>query len=152
MNIIMWMLSSVAFFAWIFGITLKNPFSTNAKHFGLLIVVHLVLSIAAIELKKRGVVILRHEDSLWLREGIALAVKSYMALVLIVMSSFMIALTGRGAQQMTHFHKTHNAANLHRNPLKFYLRQEPAIAWGYRLFFLVGGVYVLWAIWFRLPF
>lgn len=152
MNIIMWMLSSVAFFAWIFGITLKNPFSTHAKHFGLLIVVHLVLSIAAIELKKRGVVILRHEDSLWLRESIALALKSYMALVLIVMSSFMIALTGKGAQQMTHFHKTYNAANLHRNPLKFYLRQEPAIVWGYRLFFLVGGVYVLWAIWFRLPF
>ncbi|WP_246862594.1 hypothetical protein [Pantoea sp. SO10] len=71
---------------------------------------------------------------------------------MIMMTSFMIALASRGAQQMTHFHKTHNAANLNRNPLKFYLRQEHAIVWVYRLLFLAGGVYILWAIWVRLPF
>lgn len=151
-NTVMWIVSSAAFFAWIFGITLQRPFASNAKHFCILIVVHLALSITAIELKKRGVVMLHQSDSLWLREGVALLLKSYMVLVMIIMVSFVIALTSRGAQQMTHFHKTYNAANLHRNPLKFYLGHQSGVVWCYRLFFLLGGVYILWAIWFRLPF
>ncbi|MEJ5065564.1 hypothetical protein WH279_18995 [Erwinia sp. MYb375] len=152
LNSMMWLASTLLFFAWIFGITLKNPFRTNAKHFVILLVVHLTLSFAAIALKKHGVVVLHKGDSPWLRLSLGLLVKSYMVLVMIMMTSFMIALASRGAQQMKHFHKTHNAANLHRNPLKFYLRQENAIVWVYRLLFLAGGVYILWAIWFRLPF
>ncbi|WP_312688492.1 hypothetical protein [Kosakonia sp.] len=151
-NTVMWIISSMIFFAWIFGITLKRSFAANAKHFCLLLVVHVALSITAIELKKRGVVVLHKSDSLWLREGLAVLLKSYMVLVMVIMVSFMVALVSRGAQQMTHFHKTYNAGNLNRNPVKFYLNRQSAIVWGYRFFFLLGGVYMLWAIWFRLPF
>ncbi|WP_342321365.1 hypothetical protein AAEY27_14615 [Kosakonia sp. BYX6] len=152
LDTVMWLVSSVVFFAWIFGVTLKNTFATNAKHFGILIAVHLVLSFAAIALKKQGVVVVHKDTSLWVIKSVGMALKGYMAVLMIMMTSFFIALVSKGAQKMTHFHETYNAANLHRNPLKFYLRRESAIIWGYRLFFMIGGVYVLWAIWFKMPF
>ncbi|WLI78486.1 hypothetical protein Q5705_08095 [Kosakonia sp. H02] len=151
-NTAMWLVSSAAFFAWIFCVTLKKTFRTNAKYFGMLIVVHLSLSITAIALKKHGIVVLHKDSAPWLRTYIGLFLKSYMALVMMMLTSFFIALVSKGAPKMTHFHKTYNAANLHRNPLKFYLRRESGIVWGYRLFVMMGGVYVLWAIWFKLPF
>lgn len=152
LNTLMWLAALLAFFAWIFGITLKNAFGTNARHFAILLAVHLLLSVAAVALKQHGVVVLRKDAEPWLRQGTGILIKAYMSYVLIMMLSFFIALTSKGAQQMTRFHKTCNAANLHRNPVKFYLRNEAGIVWLYRLFFLAGGVYVLWAIWFRLPF
>ncbi|WP_231564376.1 hypothetical protein [Enterobacter sp. Bisph1] len=152
MNTVMWLLSSAALLTWIFGITVKRFFATNAKYFGILLVVHLALSFTAIMLKKQGVVVLHKGDNPLLREVVTLFLKSYMALVMIIMTGFMIALVQRGAQQMTRFHTTSNAANLHRHPLKFYLRHESTIVQTYRLFFTFGGVYILWALWFKKDF
>ncbi len=138
--------------AWLFGVTLKRSFATNAKYFGILLLVHLALSFTAIMLKKQGVVVLHKGDNPLLREGVTLFLKSYMALVLIVMTGFMIALVQRGTQQMSRFHTTYNAANVHRNPVRFLLRHESAIVHVYRLFFTMGGVYILWALWFKIDF
>ncbi|PDO85369.1 hypothetical protein [Kosakonia sacchari] len=152
LDTVMWLISMAAFLAWIFGITLKNTFATNAKHFALFLLVHLMLSGAAIMLKKHGVAGVSRDSGPWVFTGFRLFLKCYMAFAMIITVSFFFALISKGAQQMAHFHKTYNAANLHRNPLKFYLRREAGIVWAYGLCFLAGGVYVLWAIWFRLAF
>ncbi|CCJ77521.1 hypothetical protein BN135_2585 [Cronobacter muytjensii 530] len=58
----------------------------------------------------------------------------------------------RGAAKMTDFHEKHNAANLHRQPLRFYLRHQAGIVSAYQCFFIAGGVFMLWAVCFRLGF
>lgn len=149
-NTILWLLSSAALVAWLFGVALKRSFATNAKYFGILLVVHLVLNITAVALIKYGLVVRYKGDMPWLREVMVLLLKSYMVLVMIIMTGFMIALVQRGAQQMSRFHTTYNAANVHRNPVRFFLRHESAIVQVYRLFFTVGGIYILWALWFKI--
>ncbi|XCW74639.1 hypothetical protein ABZS17G119_02759 [Kosakonia cowanii] len=114
--------------------------------------VHLALNIGAMVLSKQGVVLVKHHASAMTISVMTILLKSYMALMVIMALSFFIALAGKGAEKMTQFHTTHNAANLHRNPLKFYLRNQSAIVNVYRGFFLIAGVYMLWAMWFRLTF
>lgn len=151
-NTVMWLASTAALFAWVFKVTLKNTFKTNAKYFGIFIVVHLALNIGAMVLSKHGVVLVKHHASAMTVAAMTILLKSYMVLMAIMALSFFIALAGKGAEKMTQFHTTHNAANLHRNPLKFYLRNQSGIVNVYRGFFLIGGVYMLWAMWFRMSF
>ena len=58
-NTVMWLASTGALFAWVFNVTLKNTFKTNAKYFGIFIVVHLALNIGAMALSKHGVVLVK---------------------------------------------------------------------------------------------
>lgn len=65
LDTVMWLISVAAFLAWIFGITLKNTFATNAKHFALFLLLHLMLSGAAIMLKKHGVAGVSRDSGPW---------------------------------------------------------------------------------------
>lgn len=151
-NTVMWLASTAVLFAWVFKVTLKNTFKTNAKYFGIFIVVHLALNIGAMALTQHGVVLVKHHSSLLILESMRLFLKVYMVLMTIMGLSFFIALSGKGVERMTHFHKTYNADNLHRKPMQFYLRNQSGIVKIYRWGFLIGGTYVLWALWFRINF
>nr|WP_226991949.1 hypothetical protein [Cronobacter condimenti] len=141
----MWLISSALLLTYFRYVTLRKPFKTVGKHFLILLGVHLALSIAAIELKKAG-----YSLSGEYRAAGLMFIKTYMAVVCLFMVNFFAALSMKGAEKMTAFHEKHNAANLHRQPLRFYLRHQLTLVRGYQFCFIAGGIYMLWALYFRM--
>ncbi len=77
-------------------------------------------------------------------------IKGYMAVIVVLMVNFFAALVERGVAKMAGFHEKYNAANLHRQPLRAFMRHQSAVVWGYRVLLLTGGIYMLWAMCFRM--
>lgn len=146
-NILMWLISSALLLAYFWRVTLRKPFKTVGKHFLILLGVHLALSVGAMSLRQSG-----HFIPGEYRSAGILLIKGYMLAIVIVLVNFFAALSARGAAKMTDFHEKHNAANLHRQPLRFYLRHQAGIVSAYQCFFIAGGVFMLWAVCFRLGF
>ncbi|EOU9562049.1 hypothetical protein ACOJCY_003157 [Cronobacter dublinensis] len=146
-NILMWLVSSALLLTYFWRVTLRKPFKTVGKHFLILLGMHLALSVGAMALRQAG-----HFLPGEYRPVGLLLIKCYMLAVVIVLVNFFAALSARGAAKMTDFHAHHNAANLHRQPLRFYLRHQAKIVAGYQGFFIIGGIFMLWAACFRLGF
>lgn len=148
---LMWMTSSALLLAYFFGVTLRKPFKTVARHFLIVLVAHVVLSAAAILLTKYGGGIKSFGRSN--HPGLAAAlhhgIKLYMMVLMIFVLNFFAALAQRGVTAMAKFHIAHNAANLDRQPVQGFLRHQLPIVRGYQSLFMIGGVFMLWALWFR---
>ncbi|OZI56323.1 hypothetical protein [Bordetella genomosp. 4] len=148
---LMWGTSSVLLLAYFFGVTLRKPFKTVAVHFLMVLAVHVVLSAAAILLTKhgQGIKSLGLRGSPGVAAALLLGIKLYMAVLMIFLLNFFAALAQRGVSAMAKFHTTHNAANLDRQPVRGFLRHQQPIVRGYQALFMTGGVFMLWALWFR---
>lgn len=148
---LMWGASLVLLLAYFFGVTLRKPFKTVAMHFLMVLAVHVVLSAVAILLTKHGqsIKFSGQQGSPGLAAALLLGVKLYMAVLMIFLLNFFAALAQKGVSSMAQFHTTHNAANLDRQPVRGFLRHQRPIVRGYQALFMVGGVFMLWALWFR---
>ncbi len=144
-NLLIWLISSALLLAYFWFVTLRKPFKTVGKHFLILLGVHLALSITAIQLKKSG-----HFLPAEYRTAGLWFIKGYMAVIVVLMVNFFAALAERGVAKMAGFHERYNAPNLHRQPLRAFLRHQSAVVWGYRVLLLAGGIYMLWAMCFRM--
>ena len=149
-----WAMSCALLFAYFFGITRRKPFKVVATHFLIILGVHCLLSITAIALMKSDAgelhtSALRNFASLLfslLRYGLRL----YIAILVVMLLNFFMALVQKGVGAMRVFHTEYNAANLDRRPLRMFLRYLPSIIIMYQALFLLGGVYMLWAVFFRM--
>ncbi|KAA9000543.1 hypothetical protein FJU30_09945 [Affinibrenneria salicis] len=116
----MWIVSTGLLLAYFYHITLKNPFKTVAKHFAILLLMHVLLYLFLAGLTTIGWLPISHKPHLL--ETVKFFLKIYMVVALIVMINFFAALS------------------------QFFTGPGKGL---YKMFFIIGGIFMLWAIWFR---
>ena len=145
LNTLMWMLSVLVLCGYFYRVVLQRPFATVAKHFGIVMVVHLVLS----QLDWTGMA--RPQSApMGLKWALMLFTKLYMALLVVALINFVAAFAKKMVERVVSFHQEHNAPNVHRQPIQGLIRHQKHIVIGYQSVFVLGGVMMLWAVWFRM--
>ena len=149
-----WVMSCALLFAYFFGITRRKPFRVVATHFLIVVGVHCLLGITAVALIKNDAAVLpmseRHNLPSLLLVLLRYGLRLYIVILIVMLLNFFMALVQRGVSAMRAFHTRFNTANLHRQPLRMFLCYLPNIITIYQTLFLLGGVYMLWAVFFRI--
>lgn len=157
-NTVMWLLSSAVFLSYAYFITLRQPFKRVAKHFAIFMAFNLGLGVLGIVLgpNLRGHLPDNTHWPAWFHQYapmlLLLLLKLYFVVAISLMLNFFIAFSRGMVSTMAQFHQTHNSANVHRQPVRFYINRQEMIKGIYQSMFLVGGVFMLWAVWFRMGF
>ena len=152
LNTLMWMLSVLALCGYFYRVVLQRPFATVAKHFGIVMVVHLVLNGLALILSQLDWSGVARPQSVptGLKWALMLFTKLYMALLVVALINFVAAFAKKMVERVVSFHQVHNAQNVHRQPIQGLIRHQKHIVIGYQSVFVLGGVMMLWAVWFRM--
>ena len=152
LNTLMWMLSVLALCGYFYRVVLQRPFATVAKHFGIVMVVHLVLNGLALILSQLDWSGMARPQSapMGLKWALMLFTKLYMALLVVALINFAAAFAKKMVGRVVSFHQEHNAQNVHRQPIQGLIRHQKRIVIGYQAVFVLGGVMMLWAVWFRM--
>ena len=85
-----------------------------------------------------------------LKWALMLFTKLYMALLVVALINFAAAFAKKMVERVVSFHQEHNAQNVHRQPIQGLIRHQKRIVIGYQAVFVLGGVMMLWAVWFRM--
>ena len=152
LNTLMWLLSVLALGGYFYRVVLQRPFATVAKHFGIVMVVHVVLNGLALVLSQLDWSGMARPQSapMGMKWALMLFTKLYMALLVVALIGFAAAFAKKMVERVAGFHQQHNAQNVHRQPIHGLIRHQKRIVVGYQALFVLGGVMMLWAVWFRM--
>ena len=152
LNTLMWVLSVLDLCGYFYRVVLQRPFATVAKHFGIVMVMHLVLNGLALVLSQLDWTGMARPQSapMGLKWALMLFTKLYMALLVVALINFAAAFAKKMVERVVSFHQEHNAQNVHKQPIQGLIRHQKRIVIGYQAVFVLGGVMMLWAVWFRM--
>ncbi|UOO87797.1 hypothetical protein LVJ82_09850 [Vitreoscilla massiliensis] len=151
LNTVLWLVSVAAMWVYCYRVVLRQPFVTVAKHFGMVLILHLLLGVLAtgLSLLDWSNLVRPQTPPLWLQAAFTLFIKGYITLLVVFTLNFAAAFATQMVNKIVAFHQTHNAANLHRQPLRALIQYQHRIIVVYQALFMLGGVGMLWAVWFK---
>ena len=156
LHTVLWLMSVAALLWYFVHITLARPLKVVFKHFGVVLAVHIGLNILALVLsallKQQAPLSFNGSPStrMFLVVAMQLWVQLYVAVLVISMSNVAAAFSQYMVKKTVAFHQQYNSDNVHRQPVRGLIRFERHIVWFYQGAFMLGGVFMLWAVWFRI--
>ncbi len=151
LNTVLWLASVACLWGYFYRVVLRRPFAMVAKHLGVVLGLHMLLSLLAIGLSSLDLTTLPRPQHppLWLKSVFTVFVKLYLAVLLVFLLNFMTAFAKQMMAKIILFHQTHNAHNLHKQPLRGLIQHQAHIVAFYQGLFMLGGAMMLWAAWFK---
>ena len=151
LNTVLWLASVACLWGYFYRVVLRRPFAMVAKHLGVVLGLHMLLSLLAIGLSSLDLTTLPRPQHppLWLKSVLTVFVKLYLTVLLVFLLNFMTAFAKQMMAKIILFHQTHNAHNLHKQPLRGLIQHQAHIVAFYQGLFMLGGAMMLWAAWFK---
>ena len=151
LNTVLWLASVACLWGYFYRVVLRRPLATVGKHLGVVLGLHMFLSLLAIALSSMDLTALPRPQypPLWLKPVFTVFVKLYLTVLLVFLLNFMAAFAKHMVAKIILFQQTHNAHNLHKQPLRGLIRHQARIVAVYQGLFMLGGAMMLWAAWFK---
>ena len=151
LNTVLWLASVACLWGYFYRVVLRRPLATVAKHLGVVLGLHMLLSLLAIGLSSLDLTALPRPQHppLWLKSVFTVFVKLYLTVLLVFLLNFMAAFAKQMVAKIILFHQTHNAHNLHKQPLRGLMQYQTRTVALYQGLFMLGEAMMLWAAWFK---
>ena len=151
LNTVLWLAAVACLWGYFYRVVLRRPFAMVAKHLGMVLGLHMFLSLLAIALSSMDLTALPRpqQPPLWLKPVFTVFVKLYLTVLLVFLLNFMAAFAKHMVAKIILFHQTHNAHNLHKQPLRGLMQYQTRTVALYQGLFMLGGAMMLWAAWFK---
>ena len=151
LNTVLWLASVAAMWAYCYRVVWRQPFVTVAKHFGMVLILHVLLGVLAtgLSLLDWSNMARPQQPPLWLESAFTLFIKGYLTLLVVFTLNFAAAFAKQMVSKIIAFHQHHNAHHLHRQPLRALIVHQHRVIAVYQALFMLGGVGILWAVWFK---
>ncbi|MET3732199.1 hypothetical protein [Moheibacter stercoris] len=85
-------------------------------------------------------------DGVFLKEITTKLLMSFLTVLFI--NLFILLFVDNMIDYLINFHKTYNTDNINKNPIKFLVENQIKIKKGYRIFFALGSMVMLYGVWF----